>query len=293
MQRVILFMIGIFLVGIVPVFITALFQKRNSDFKDIKNKSVFIYLLTLCNLFIFFLLNKNSDIILGTFIGSSLFRLLAVGGVNQLFYKKEKKSEGRGQYLFFCSILLLFLSADYLLTGNITNNILSRIDGGLLLLLFLLYLFIRIRSGLKIHFFKISYYFYFICLEVVILPGSYLLSQNIPQIGASFGFSQYLTGLTIVSWCVNISTMIITRGKSQEINYLESIMEETVITITLLLGGVICILPLSVSSYMIYDFILFGVISIVLQLIKKLDNRLAASSMATAYIAFIIYVFIR
>ena len=55
MQRVILFMIGIFLVGIAPVFITALFQKRNSDFKDIKNKSVlFICLHYVIYLFSFY-----------------------------------------------------------------------------------------------------------------------------------------------------------------------------------------------------------------------------------------------
>lgn len=293
MQRIILFITGIFLIGIAPIVITALFQNRNNDFDNVGNKNNFIYFLTLCNLLIFFLLDNNSDILSGTFIGSSLFQLLAVGGVNQLFYKKREGMDGKGQYLVFCTILLLFLSADYLLTGTIANNMLNRVDGGLLLFVFVLYLFIRIRGGLKIHLPKMSNILYFICLEIVILPGDYMISQSIPKIGASFGLSQYLVGLTIVSWCVNFSTILLTKEKNQEMNYLEKIMERIVISITLLLGGIVCIIPLSVSRYMIYDLIVFGIISIALQLVQKIDNRLAASSMATVYIAFIIYVFVR
>lgn len=293
MQKNILFILGIFLIGIAPVFITALFQKKNNYFSKAKNKNNFVYLITLCNLCVFFLLDKNSDILLGTFIGSSLFQLLAVGGVNQLFYKEKEKMDGRGQYLVFCTILLLFLSADYLFTGNIANNMLSRVDGGLMFFLFILYFFICIRKDLQIHFPKLVYFLYLICLESVILPGSYILSQSIPKIGASFRLSQYLTGMTIVSWCVNISSMLLTREKNQEVNYLEKIMEGTVIAITFLLGGIICILPLFVSTYVVYDLIIFGVISIILQFINKIDNRLAVSSMATVYIVFVIYVFVR
>jgi len=293
MQKMILFILGIFLIGIAPVFITALFQKKSDDFDRVNGKNNLIYLITLCNICIFFVLNKNSDILLGTLIGSSLFQLLAVGGVSRLFDKERIRMDGRGQYLAFCTILLLFLSADYLLTGNAANNILSRVDGVLLLFLFILYFFICIRNGLKIHIPEKIYFFYFISLEIVIVPGTYFISQNIPKIGADIGASQYLVGLTMVSWCINLSTMFMTKEKSQKLNYLEEVMEKTIISITLLLGGIVCFLPLSISIYMVYDLIVFGVISIVLQLIQKIDNRLAASSMATVYIAFIIYVFIR
>ncbi len=293
MQKMILFILGIFLIGIAPVFITALFQKKSEDFDKVKRKNNFIYLITLCNLCIFFFLNRNSDILLGTLIGSSLFQLLAVGGVSQLFDKKRNRMDGRGQYLAFCAIVLLFLSADYLLTGNAENNILSPIDGVLLLFLFILYLFICIRNGLEIRIPEKQYIFYFISLEIVILLGTYMISQNVSKIGAAFGLSQYLTGLTMVSWCINISTMFMSKEKNQKLNYLEEAMEETVISITLLLGGIICFFPLSISSYIIYDLIIFGVVSIVLQLVQKIDSRLAASGMATVYVAFIVYVFIR
>lgn len=138
-----------------------------------------------------------------------------------------------------------------------------------------------------------QYIFYFISLEIVILLGTYMISQNVSKIGAAFGLSQYLTGLTMVSWCINISTMFMSKEKNQKLNYLEEAMEETVISITLLLGGIICFFPLSISSYIIYDLIIFGVVSIVLQLVQKIDSRLAASGMATVYVAFIVYVFIR
>lgn len=293
MQKMILFILGIFLIGIAPVFITALFQKRSDNFDKTKRKNNHIYLITLCNLCIFFFLNKNSDILLGTLIGSSLFHLLAVGGVSQLFDKKRNRMDGRGQYLAFCTILLLFLSADYLLTENTANNILSQIDGILLVFLFILYLFIRIRNGLEIRIPEKQYIFYFISLEIVILLGAYIISKNVSKIGADFGLSQYLTGLTMVSWCINISTMFMSKEKNQKLNYLEEAMEETVISITLLLGGIVCFFPLSISSYIVYDLIVFGVISIALQLVQKIDSRLAASGMETVYVVFVVYVFIR
>lgn len=295
MQSLLQFIFGICVIGILPVIITKEFQKGNSFFGKLDCENNSIYIITLSNILILFLLYKNIDILLGALLGSSLFQLLAVGGVNELIPPVKRKKENNGQYLVFCMILLLFLSADYLLSKETKNNMLNRIDGGLLLFLFVVYLYFLYRNKKMENKNWKGYITYFISLEVVIAFGGYLLVQSIPKIGVALGISQYLTGLTIVSWCVNLSTMILSRRKIEEknITYLENAMQTTVFSITFLLGGIVLIHPLVISNYMIYDLILFAVFTLFLQLVQKIDNRLAGSSMVTVYIAFVVYAFVR
>lgn len=295
MQSLLQFIFGICVIGILPVVITREFQKGNTFFGKLPCDNNSIYFITLSNILILFLVYKNIDILLGTLLGSSLFQLLAVGGVNELILPIKGRKENNGQYLAFCMILLLFLSADYLLSKEIKNNMLNRIDGGLLLFLFVIYCYFLYRNREIEKKNWRGYITYFVSLEIIIAFGGYLLIQSIPKIGVALGISQYLTGLTIVSWCVNLSTMILSRKKIEEknINYLEKAMKSTVFSITLLLGGIVLIHPLVISSYMIYDIILFAIITLLLPLIQKIDNRLAGSSMVTVYIAFIVYAFAR
>lgn len=297
MQEFIQLIFGIFLIGIIPVLLTLILRKSNTFFKKVEYNSHLIYNITLTNIVIIFLIYKNTDILLGTFIGSSLFQLLAVGGVNQLTFPEKGKMQGKGQYLVFSMIVLLFLSADYLLTGKAANNILNRIDGGVLFFLFLVYLYFvygRGKTGFRHKQWKAEI-MYFLILEIVILLGSYLLVLSIPKIGTTLRISQYLSGLTLVSWCTNLSTILLSRKnvKEQSKNYLERAMEGTVFSMTFLLGIVVLVQPLAISHFMIYDLILFGVISLLLQWVQKIDNRLAGSSMATVYIAFMVYTFLR
>lgn len=308
----VLFILGVLFIGIAPIFISALFQKKTDGNIEIKNSNNLIIWIILANIVFFFLRDKNTDILFGTLLGSCLFQLLVIGGVNQLFSNLRGNTDGRGQYLAFCIILILFLAADYLLTGNASNNILNRVDGVLLIFLFFLYSFFRIRNEMGSALLKNSVLSYMekdsdgkgwgsvktvvlfiICQEAFILAGAYLIAQSAPKLGAMLGIPQYLTGFTIVAWCVNFSSILLPIAKNQKINYMEKAVEGSIITITLLLGIASCILQLSVSSYMVYDLILFGLISVGLCFIQKIDRRLAASSMATAYIAFVVYVFIR
>lgn len=312
MQKIILFILGILLIGIGPILISVLFQKVTNGFRNGKYNSYIIYYMTLANIFAFFLYDKNTDILFGALLGSCLFQLLVIGGVSQLFSSLRGKKDGRGQYLAFCIILILFLSADYLLTGNASNNMLNRVDGVLLILFFILYLYFRIRNNITSFMPKGSFFSYFkiyvhgekrgdvrnmflfvICQEAVILEGAYLIAQSVPKLGAIFGITQYITGFTIVAWCINFSSILFSIMKNQKSNYMEKAVEGTIIATTLFLGIASCILQLYVSSYMIYDLILFGIISVGLCFIQKIDSRLAGSSMATAYIAFIVYVYIR
>ena len=76
----ILFVLGILLIGIGPILISVLFQKVTNGFRNGKYNTYIIYYMTLANIFAFFLYDKNTDILFGALLGSCLFQLLVIGG---------------------------------------------------------------------------------------------------------------------------------------------------------------------------------------------------------------------
>lgn len=362
-ELIIEFVCGLGLIGIITVIMIrqlqkeAVFSKKNKIYINIFSVLILVLILGLS------VMKENSDILMGTLIGSSLFQLLAIGGVNKLNRLEEKKISSREflrkkndieyeeekskiryrsnvQYLIFCVIFLLFLSADYLLRGEKIQNMLGRIDGIILILLFVVYLYVMqdgeqkgIIRFLKGHLFKerkeklveehnskknlISIIICFLIIGIAIIAGGFLLMESVPKIGIELGITQYVIGVTIMTWCINIPTIISNiieniqdsdcensfieeyqtqnriSGKENNNDFMETVSNKIIFSITFLLGLLVLIRPIRITNYIVYDLIIFGIISLLIQLIEKIDNRLAGSSMATAYIGFIVYILMR
>ena len=384
-KEVLEFLGGIFLIGIMPMMKGQLFNKAVLS-KRLNQNIVFEMILS--TVIVWSVINQNSDILIGTIIGSSLFQILVLNGVNKLIiqeevttkitfhdmFKREKLRENSieqenqvkyrsgGQYLIFSVIFLLFLSADYLLKGKYVRNVLNQVDGGILIILFVTYLYLM-KDSEKIGIIqkilnKIGKYskddrlkeernyvdskleqkeerkqcYISICmyllLEMALLLGGFFLVKSVSSIGVSFGISQYGIGLTLMAWCVNISSILLSNnfvyksniekdklsnrsmnnlkvgqnkfsGQNEkrlysnnlnEMNF-EEIMRNTIFSITLLLGVAVLIRPIFINTFIIYNLIIFGVAALLVQLAEKIDNRLAGSSMAAVYIGFILYMF--
>lgn len=363
-KEILKFIFGMCFIVIVPIIVKRQFQSGTVFSGKIENDKKVIYIITITTFSFLAIINQNNDILLGTIIGCALFQLLGVYGVNKLtrikeqkkeliskgFWKKKRKEYNNcqkketyflkysygSQYLIFCAILLLFLSADYLLRKEATENILSKIDGGLLLFLFLVYLYIvygkketsflqsmcmnKCKNQLEKKENNLSkqriarQIFEYILLIVVIAIGNHMLFESVSKIGVKIEISQYCIGLTLMTWCINLSGILLTwfnskkknrienlgmqlEDSNDEIendrNNMENISEEVLFSMTMLLGTMALIKPIMVNMYIIYDLILFGIVVIMLQFIQKIDNRLAGSGMATVYIGFIVYAIIR
>lgn len=315
MQIVVEIILGMFCVGIVPVLLLSKNAKKTRLWKRIQDKEYFIYPLIMINAIFFFLFYQNTEILLGLMIGSFLFRLLAVGGVQRIAISGKKRFV-KGQYLIFSVILVMILSADYLFKGKSVMNYINRIDGLLLIFMFLLYLFAiygasRYREKGRCPDRKLPAekekdaerdngkydpkrlcMIYFVS-EVSIFAGMYLLSKNVPLIGAAYGISQYTLGLTFMTWCVSISGVYISLTKKGTYDFMENIAEEIIVLITLGLGIVALIQIVPVGQATIYDLIIFSIILLFLQWEERISNRIAGSIMITAYIGFVLYVCIR
>lgn len=263
MERLILeFVLGFLLVGIIPAVIIGQLQKGAVFSKRILINREIFSIFVLIIFVILSILNRNSDILMGILMGDSLFQILAIGGINkllvpedgkkqfslfQLLQKKRKEYQmierqrtvherSSIHYLIFCIILLLFLSADYLLRKNSNQNILSKMDGGILILLFILFLYTMqkeedgVLQKIKLLFQseweieeqnkiyeeeqnKLKYFLEKVCCFLFLLffvtIGGFFLIKGLSKIGIEFGISQYSIGLTGIVWSMNFSNIVL------------------------------------------------------------------------------------
>lgn len=318
MQILIEFVFGICLLSVIPIMLFKI--KENQNWIILKERGYFLYELTILNAIIFFLFYQNTEIVLGLIVGSCLFRLLIIGGVWKLIFSKSKRLIA-GQYLVFCTILVLFLSADYLLAGKRVVNCINQVDALLLVLAFVLYIYMvygkewvekqkerktqnSIKGSLdsesadqkrnilkKADIKQIAWKY--ILVELSILVGVYLLGKNIPMIGAAYGISQYSLGITVVSWCINLSGIYLSLFDQKTEHFMENTIEEIIVCMTLILGVAALVSPIMINQFTIYDLMIFSVIAILMQFSERIDNRLSGSGMITIYIGVILFVCIR
>jgi len=338
------FVLGFILVGIIPVVMIGQLQRGAVLSKRMISREIFSVFVVIIFV-ILSIIKENSDILMGILMGSSLFQLLAIGGINKLLMPEDRKRQfsllyllqrnkkdiqtmekqitvyekSSIHYLIFCIILLLFLSADYLLRKDSNQNILSQIDGGILILVFILFLYtvlkqeeVGIFEGLRLLFqskWKIEITLYYLAIIVVITFGGVLIIDSLSKVGIEYGISQYSIGLTGIAWSMNFSSVLLSifdnyqkpdnsNQKSDgnfliKSDYFENTGNKIIFFFTFLLGIAIMIRPINITDYIVYDLIFYAMVLLFVWFIKKIDNRLAGSSLTTVYIVFVVSVLIR
>ena len=344
-----------------------------------------LFCITLSVVVFWSVIYQNSDIMIGAILGSSVFQILVVNGVYQLNLPVEKKERfscviwlkeilnpkgkiedepvkyrSSSQYLIFSAVVLLYIAADYFAPRRYANRELSSMDGGILLVLFVTYLYLmrdnlladsilkrfgrekdnsgrkgfaaENRSSIsdtnvivwknerKESFKLVSIYIF---LGIILLIVGFIGLRYIPMLAVSFGISQYVMGLTLVSWCVNLISIFLSgtfignlfrkleiwygknNGSKENVEkeqsndessveasreeMTEKVMRNVIFAVTLLLGIAVCIRSVLLHTSMIYNLIFFAVIVLLAWFAENLNSRMAGSSMVAVYIGFIIY----
>lgn len=151
---------------------------------------------------------KHSDIVLGNIIGSNNFNLFMILGIVGIIYPITIQSSTMKNEIpisLFAAILLLVLANGYLPYDDMG---LSRIDGAILLVMFLLflyYIFQKMKNDkntveveiVEITIFKI-WGLIVIGLAGLIIGGK-LIVDNAVNIASQLGVSQKIIGLTIIA----------------------------------------------------------------------------------------------
>lgn len=255
----------------------------------------------------------QNDMSIANVVGSNFFNILIVLGVSSIIAKLPVEKETIKKdtpFLIFISILLLALSFNFNL---------SRLDGVVFLVLFVLFLINMIKSNISskdiesssgetaiaieatdtktIHMPKTL----LLCLIgiVGIVFGGDLVVDSATNIATSFGMSANLVGLTIVAMGTSLPelvTSVIAVKKGETEIAIGNVIGSNIFNILLVLGLAALIHPMAVSMVAIIDTIFMTAVTILLYIFIKKNNSLTKIHgiiFVIIYFIYLIYTIIR
>lgn len=250
-------------------------------------------------------INGLSDISLGNIIGSNIFNLLIVMGVSLLFVPIFVSKE---TLIFEFPFVILITSLLALFSFVISPQELSRIEGLILLALFIFYLvFIILRAKKnpdkeeelpkEISWFK-SIAFIVLGLLGVILGGNWVVSSS-SFIAKQLGMSDALVGLTIVAIGTSLPELVtsfVAAKKGENEIALGNVLGSNIFNILFVLGLSSTISPLQIKENIVVDVvfcIVMTVVVLIISLKKKELKKLSGVLFIALYILYFVYIILR
>lgn len=254
-------------------------------------------------------LNGYSDIVLGNIIGSNNFNLYFILGISGLILPITVQSSTAWREIpisLFVAVLMLFLINDFTFTEP---GVLSRLDGLIMLLLFLLFLYYVFnqmkndpnvqtdnaqKSTLKI------WGLILIGLSGLIVGGQFVVSNSV-NVANSLGISEKIIGLTIVAAGTSLPelvTSIVAAVKKNSDIAIGNVIGSNIFNILLILSISSFINPIEYNPKFNFDiYILIGgtvflLVSMIAGQRKRLD-RWEAAILLGFYLFYTIYLVIK
>lgn len=246
-------------------------------------------------------LSGNSDISLGNIIGSNIFNLLMVIGVSAIIYPVVSQKEIISRDMWWnigVSTALFVLILDHKI---------SRLEGVLLLLGIVTYLFLVVRSALKnrtqeetLTNMSIPKSILSIILGLLaIIVGGNLVVDNASLIAKVWGMSDTLVGLTIVAIGTSLPelvTSIVAARKGDSGIALGNAVGSCLFNIMFILGIASVLTPINVVTELIIDtgiLIVASILILIFAISKKETNRLEGVFCVLCYIIYSVYIILR
>lgn len=243
----------------------------------------------------------NSDISLGNIIGSNIFNLLIVIGVCAIIFPAASHKDilKRDMWWNIAISALLFIL--------ILDRKISRIDGVILLIAFVVYIGLMIRSALKNRIeeqpqdllpLPKSIIYIIIGLAAVVFGGD-LVVDNASKIAASIGMSDTLIGLTIVAIGTSLPELVtsITASRKGDSGIaLGNAVGSCLFNIMFILGIASVLTPINAVTELIIDggiLILVTILMLVFAFTGRKTNRAEGIICVAAYIAYTAYIIVR
>ena len=243
----------------------------------------------------------NSDISLGNIIGSNIFNLLVVIGACAVIFPAKSNEDILKRDLWWnigVSVLLFVLILD----GSI-----SRMEGIILLAVFIFYLGLMVRSAMKNRMDETpmdvmplwkSLLFVAGGLAAVVFGGD-MVVDNASLIAKAWGMSDTLVGLTIVAIGTSLPELVtyITASKKGDSGIaLGNAVGSCLFNILFILGMASSITPINAVPELIIDTAILIVVTILILIVAKTGkktNRVEGIICVTAYIIYTAYIIMR
>ena len=248
-------------------------------------------------------LANNNALAISNVVGSNIFNLMVVCGASAIFAPLAiQKSTLLKEFPFsiFCALLLLVL--------GYTSFNLGRMEGIVLLVLFLVYLLWMIFSALKnrqeidedVNILPTWKCLLFIIGGAIAIKyGGDFVVDGASFIATKLGFSQNLIGLTIVALGTSLPelvTSIVAARKNEVDMALGNAIGSNIFNILLILGIAGAISPVAFIMENVIDIILLTIMSAyvwILAWTKNHINKTEGLSMILIYVIYLVYICIR
>lgn len=222
-------------------------------------------------------LAEDSEIIFGNIIGSNLVNILLVLGFSTAIYPLKIKESTIWKDIPF-SILAIFLFmilANDMVINKLSQNVLTRSDGVILLLFFALFLFYAFKlprskeihgPGIKV--LSNTRTFFSILVGILGLGfGGKLVVENAVEIATLLGISRKLIGLTLVAGGTSLPelvTSLVAAFKKKEDMAVGNIIGSNIFNLFFILGFSAFVSPLEYDPVMNIDVGILAICSAIL-----------------------------
>lgn len=252
----------------------------------------------------------HQDIVFGNVLGSNNFNLFIILGITGLITPLAVQSSTAWKEIpiSFIAIVVLFILVNDVMIFNAESSILGRLDGGILLLFFALFLFyvykqlksdpseteelvsIPAMSGVKMG-------VYIVGGLAGLVYGGHLVVSNAIEIAESLGISQKIIGLTVVAAGTSLpelATSVIAAVKKNADIAMGNIIGSNIFNIFLILGASSILKPIGFSEGFNTDLYVLagGTIFLILAMFtgkrRKLD-RWEAAVLLVFYLGYTTY----
>ncbi len=252
----------------------------------------------------------SNDIALSNVIGSNMFNLLCVLGICALFSPIPGSMEviKRDFPISIAATLLVFVLGGGLALGMASKGevvgTISRLDGAIILAIFLAYMFMLIQNARKNpvkeentnEVISLKKCIFFMILGIaLIVGGGQAVVASAKEIAYTFGMSETLVGLTIVAVGTSLPelvTSIVAARKHENGLAMGNVVGSNLFNIMFILGTTAVINPVSVSyelSFNLIFLVLISILSYVFLLTKREVSRPEGAIMTLIYIAQVVF----
>lgn len=260
-------------------------------------------------------LSQSSGISVGNVVGSNIFNLLVVAGasavlcpipVNKSIIKKDMP------YSFLLTLALLFLTFS-VFPNTAPDNVITRTDGIVILLFFVIFMFYTVRSVLAApapeedenkKIMPVWQQLLFIAAGLAgICIGGNRVVAGATEIARTFGLSESLIGLTIVAIGTSLPelvTSIVAAKKGESDIAIGNVIGSNIFNIAFVLGVSSLITPITIYTNDVInsmnDIIILALVTLIsyIPIVKtKKISRPVGIVMVISYIVYTAYIIMR
>lgn len=256
------------------------------------------------------LASGSTDMLLGNVIGSCILNILLILGIAALIHPIKIRSNTVKKELPLCMLISTLLAVLFLdmSLGNGETNTISRADGIVVILFFLVFLYYLItlakhkkeNNEKEKPKYGLGKSLLFIALGLIgIIVGSEMVVQNASSIASAIGLSERVIALTVIAFGTSLPelvTTIVASRKGEQDLVVGNIIGSNIFNICIVLGLPVALFgAVTPTSFQMIDLVMLvasAVLLFIFSVSTRRINRVEGAMMIALFAAYYTYIIV-